>query len=254
MIISNVGRTMAKPVNDEIQVQIRVFASLRQVLGAAQLTLSVPPDTTVAGLLERLGNEYPAAEPLLSRVVVAINQNYAEPSQPLTQDDQVAVFPPVSGGSAEITRSTAAVTHTALSAEPIDVDQVTALVSEPEVGGVVTFAGVVRDNNLGRQVNYLEYEAYPEMAEAKLVQIVMECRERWPAIRGVAVVHRTGHLEIGELAVLVAVGAPHRDDGAFEAVRHIIDRTKEIVPIWKKEVWADGEEWLEGDYVPKPGE
>jgi molybdopterin synthase catalytic subunit len=92
------------------------------------------------------------------------------------------------------------------------------------------------------------------MAEAKMRQIVAEARERWPAIRGVAVVHRTGHLEIGEVAVLVAVGAPHRDDGAFEAARYIIDRIKEIVPIWKKESWADGEEWLEGDYLPQPGE
>ena len=122
------------------------------------------------------------------------------------------------------------------------------------IGAVVTFAGVVRDNNLGRQVGYLEYEAYPEMAETKMQQVVDEARERWPAIRGVAVVHRTGHLEIGEMAVLVAVGAPHRGDGAFEAARYIIDRTKEIVPIWKKESWADGEEWLEGDYHPRSGE
>jgi molybdopterin synthase catalytic subunit len=92
------------------------------------------------------------------------------------------------------------------------------------------------------------------MAESRLRQIVKEARERWPAIRGVATVHRTGHLEIGEMAVLVAVAAAHRDDGAFEAARYIIDRTKEIVPIWKKEVWANGEEWLEGDYVPQPGE
>ena len=129
-----------------------------------------------------------------------------------------------------------------------------ALVTEPRVGAVVTFAGVVRDNNLGRPVGYLEYEAYPEMAETKMRQVVSEARERWPEIQGVAVVHRTGHLEIGEMAVLVAVGAPHRGDGAFEAARYIIDRTKEIVPIWKKEGWADGEEWLEGDYRPQPGE
>jgi len=129
-----------------------------------------------------------------------------------------------------------------------------ALVTEPDIGGVVTFAGVVRNNNLGRQVSYLRYEAYPEMAEAKLRQIVAEARELWPLIRGVAVVHRTGRLEIGETAVLVAVGVPHRGDGAFEAARYIIDRTKEIVPIWKKEVWGDGEEWLEGDYRPQTGE
>jgi molybdopterin synthase catalytic subunit len=92
------------------------------------------------------------------------------------------------------------------------------------------------------------------MAVAKLRQVVTEARERWPKIRRVTVVHRVGHLDPGETAVLVAVGAPHRDDGAFEATRFIIDRIKEIVPIWKKEGWSDGARWLEGEYRPQPGE
>jgi molybdopterin synthase catalytic subunit len=125
---------------------------------------------------------------------------------------------------------------------------------EPGSGGIVTFIGIVRKENLGRQVRYLEYEAYPEMAEAKIHQVVNEVRERWPRVRGVAIVHRVGHLEIGEAAVFIAIGAPRRDDGAFESVRYTIDRIKEIVPIWKKEVWADGEEWLEGKHFPKVGE
>jgi molybdopterin synthase catalytic subunit len=146
------------------------------------------------------------------------------------------------------------VTFVGLSAQRIDPLHLSSLVTEPGSGAVVTFAGVVRNQNLGRQVDQLEYEAYPPMAETKLGQIVAEARERWPAIRGVAVVHRTGQLEIGETAVLVAVGAPHRDDGAFEAARYVIDRTKEIVPIWKKETWTEGEEWLEGEYHPRAGE
>lgn len=239
---------------NEIQVRVRAFASLRQVLGTANLTLSLPADTTVADLLERLSADYPAAAAHLARAVVAVNQNYADRAQPLAQGDEVAVFPPVSGGTPDLIAHNTAVTYIALSAEPIDPLPLSALVTEPSIGAVVTFAGVVRDNNLGRRVRYLGYEAFAEMAEAKLHQVVTEARERWPAIRGVAVVHRTGHLEIGEMAVLVAVGAPHRDDGAFEAARYIIDRTKEIVPIWKKEVWTDGEEWLDGDYHPQPGE
>jgi molybdopterin synthase catalytic subunit len=185
---------------------------------------------------------------------VAVNQDYADLKQVLAADDEVAVFPPVSGGGPEATHSEEVMTYTGLSAEPIDPLQLSAMVTEPGTGAVVTFAGIVRDNNLGRQVRYLDYEAFPPMAEAKLRQIVGEARERWPAIRGVAVVHRTGHLEIGEMAVLVAVSAPHRGDGAFEASRYIIDRTKEIVPIWKKEGWTEGEEWLEGEYQPQPGE
>jgi molybdopterin converting factor subunit 1 len=241
-------------VSNEIQVRVRAFASLRQALGAANLTVSVPSGTTVAGLLEQLGGDYPAAAAHLARAVVAINRDYADRTRSLLPDDEVAVFPPVSGGTTDLVGQETVVTYTALSAKPIDPLQLSALVSEPRIGAVVTFAGVVRDNNLGRHVRYLEYEAFGEMAQVKLRQVVAEARERWPAIRGVAVVHRTGLLQIGEMAVLVAIGAPHRDDGAFEATRYIIDRTKEIVPIWKKEVGADGEEWLEGDYHPLPGE
>jgi len=241
-------------VTEEFQVQVLTFASLRQLLGRPSLTLSLAPGATVADLIERLSGDYPAAAPHLARALVAINQDYADRTQPLAPNDEVAIFPPVSGGAGNAARPAEAVTHVALSADPIDPTPLAELVTEPGTGGVVTFAGVVRDNNLGRQVRYLDYEAYPPMAEAKLQQVVAEARERWPAIRGVAVVHRTGHLEIGETAVLVAVGAPHRGDGAFEAARYIIDRTKEIVPIWKKEVWADGAEWLEGDYRPQPSE
>jgi molybdopterin synthase catalytic subunit len=208
----------------------------------------------VAHLLERLSVDYPAAGSHLRRALVAINQEYVDPSQPLAPDDEVVVFPPVSGGEPDTTTREEEVTFVGLSADPIDPLALSDMVSEPGSGAVVTFAGLVRDNNLGRPVHYLDYEAYPEMAETKMQQVVAEAREHWPLIRGVAVVHRTGHLEIGEMAVLVAVGAPHRADGAFEAARYIIDRTKEIVPIWKKEAWAEGEEWLEGDYRPQPGE
>ena len=227
---------------------------MRQALGTANLTQELPPGATVAHLMERLSADYPAAGPQLRRALVAINQEYVDLSQPLAPDDEVAVFPPVSGGGSDETTQKKVITFAGLSPDPIDPLALSEMVAEPGTGSVVTFAGLVRDNNLGRGVRYLEYEAYPGMAETKLRQIVDEARERWSAIRGVAVVHRTGHLEIGEMAVLVAVGAPHRGDGAFEAARHIIDRTKEIVPIWKKEAWADGEEWLEGDYRPRPRE
>ena len=241
-------------VNNEIKVQVRAFASLRQALGTDNLTVSLPSGATVADLLERLSAEYPTAAPQLARALVAIDHNYADRTQSLAPGDKVAIFPPVSGGAGELAGHDTAVTYAALSAETIDPRRLSDLVSEPGSGAVVTFSGIVRDNNLGRQVQYLEYEAFGSMAEAKLRQVVAEARERWPAIRGVAVVHRTGHLEIGAMAVLVAVAASHRDDGAFEAARYIIDRTKEIVPIWKKESWADGAEWLEGDYHPLPGE
>jgi molybdopterin converting factor subunit 1 len=240
-------------MSEKMQIRVRAFASLRQALGTDRLTLSLEGGATVTEVLAQLSEEYPGAAPHLARALVAVNRDYADRSQPLGPNDEVAVFPPVSGGGTKVA-AREMVTHVALTAESIDPLELSARVSDPGTGGVVTFAGVVRDNSLGRSVRHLEYEAYPPMAEAKMGQIVEEARERWPEIRGVAVVHRVGRLEIGELAVLVAVAAPHRDDGAFEATRYIIDRTKEIVPIWKKEVWTDGEEWLEGEYQPRPGE
>ena len=124
----------------------------------------------------------------------------------------------------------------------LSVDKVVAGVTDAAVGAVVTFVGVVRGTSEGRQVRYLEYEAYPEMAERTLAQIGEEVRARWLEILRVAIVHRVGRLGIGETAVVIALAAAHRP-GVFDALRFAIDRLKEIVPIWKKEVWADGEEW-----------
>jgi molybdopterin synthase catalytic subunit len=126
--------------------------------------------------------------------------------------------------------------------QAISVDQVIGRLADPAVGAITTFVGVVRGETDGRETLYLEYEAYPEMAEATLKQVGQEVQERWPEIRQVAIVHRTGHLEIGETAVVIALSAAHRRQ-VFDALHYAIDRIKEIVPIWKKEVWADGEEW-----------
>jgi molybdopterin synthase catalytic subunit len=126
--------------------------------------------------------------------------------------------------------------------DPISADEVIARLADPAVGGIATFVGVVRGKTDGKETLYLEYEAYPDMAEATLAQIGDEIRQRWPSIRQVAIVHRTGRLEVGETATVIAVSAAHRPE-VFDALRYAIDRLKEIVPIWKKEVWVDGEAW-----------
>jgi len=126
--------------------------------------------------------------------------------------------------------------------QAISVDQVISRLADPAVGAITTFVGVVRGETDGRETLYLEYEAYPEMAEATLKQVGQEVQERWPEIRQAAIVHRTGRLEIGETAVVIALSAAHRRQ-VFDALHYAIDRIKEVVPIWKKEVWADGEEW-----------
>jgi molybdopterin synthase catalytic subunit len=131
-----------------------------------------------------------------------------------------------------------------ITTEPISVDEVSRRVNNPAVGAVVSFAGIVRGTNAGRQVRYLEYEAYPEMAEPMLAQIATEIKARWP-VEKVAIVHRVGRQEIGDTSVVIAVASGHRQ-GAFEAGRYAIDRIKEIVPVWKKEYFEDGEIWIEG--------
>ena len=120
-------------------------------------------------------------------------------------------------------------------------------VRKDESGAVALFSGVVRNENLGRRVLYLEYDAYPEMAERVMREIAEEVKARWPVL-DVAIQHRTGRLEIGETSLLVAVSAAHRKE-AFEACHALVDRFKEVVPIWKKEVWEGGEEWIEGEAV-----
>jgi molybdopterin synthase catalytic subunit len=124
----------------------------------------------------------------------------------------------------------------------LSADEVISRLADPGNGAVVTFVGVVRDNTDGRRVLHLEYEAYPEMAEETLRQIGAEIQQKWRSIHAVAIVHRVGRLEIGEASVVIALSAAHRPE-MFDALHYGIDRLKEIVPIWKKEVWSNGSEW-----------
>jgi molybdopterin synthase catalytic subunit len=126
--------------------------------------------------------------------------------------------------------------------EPLSIDDVVARLADPANGAVGAFVGVVRGETDGRETQHLEYEAYPEMAEEQLLRIGVEIRERWPTICEAAIVHRIGRLEIGEIIVIIAISSAHRQD-VFAATHYAIDRLKEIVPVWKKEIWASGEEW-----------
>ncbi|HET9477391.1 MAG TPA: molybdenum cofactor biosynthesis protein MoaE [Dehalococcoidia bacterium] len=130
---------------------------------------------------------------------------------------------------------------------PLDPDKLVSHVRKDEAGAVVLFYGVVRDNSLGRRVDHLEYDAYPEMAEKVMRDLADEIISRFP-VTDIAIQHRTGRLEIGEASLLVALSSPHRKEG-FEAAAALVDRFKEVVPVWKKEVWEGGEEWIEGEPV-----
>lgn len=234
-----------------MEVEVRLFATLKDRAGRATVPVQLQEPARVADLLVALGAQYPSLAPALESALVAVNQEFAFPDQALASGDQIALFPPVSGG-ADLPHPT----YFAVTAEPLDVAAVTRRLVTPEVGAVVFFQGAVRGETrrpgLPAATLHLEYEAYAEMAAAKMEQIAREIWERWPDVRGVAIVQRIGKLEVGETTTFVACAAPHRDQGAFAAARYGIDRLKEIVPVWKKEVGADDSLWVEGDYRPGP--
>ncbi|GBD09345.1 Molybdopterin synthase catalytic subunit [Candidatus Thermoflexus japonica] len=233
-----------------MEVQIRLFATLKDRAGREQISVQLRDGASVADLLKAVGETYPALQPYLSSAVVAINHEFAFPEDRLRPGDEVALFPPVSGGDGDPLRPELV----ALTAEPIDLNALVQAVVTPRSGAVAFFTGVVRGEEGDRRVEFLEYEAYQPMAEAKMRQIVAEIRERWPLIHGIALVQRVGRMEVGEITVAVVVSAGHRHEGVFEAARYGIDRLKEIVPVWKKEIGSHGEVWIEGHYHPSPAD
>lgn len=216
-----------------MKITLKLFGSLREAAGTRTLELELPAGAKIEDLREALAARLPGAARFGPRVAVAVNQELAPPGTALAEGDEVALLPPVSGGSGRCT----------LSDRPLDVDAVVRRVAGPDAGGVVTFVGQVRDHARGRAIEHLEYEAYPGMAERELEKIAAEAAERWPGVR-VAVAHRTGTLAIGDIAVVVVAASAHRGE-AFEACRFSIDALKERVPIWKKEVATDGAYWVE---------
>ena len=141
-----------------------------------------------------------------------------------------------------------------LTEQPLSLDDVASRVTQPNCGAITTFAGVVRGETATQEgvrgTDFLNYEAYTEMAEAMLARIAVEIKQQWPKVEAVSILHRTGRLEIGEPSVVIAVATPHRGDGCFEACRYAIERLKAIVPIWKQENWSDGAVWVEGPRQP----
>jgi len=234
-----------------MQVEIRLFATLKDRAGLDRIRVTLEEPANVESLVSETAKAYPSLALALPTALVAVNKAYAAADTPILAGDDVAIFPPVSGGdSSELPFPT----YFAVTTEKVDLESIHAHLTQPDVGAIVTFSGAVRGETrrqgLPPATLFLEYEAYQEMAEAKMNQIAREIWERWPLVKGVAIVQRIGKLEIGESTTIVACAAGHRDQGAFEAARYGIDRLKEIVPVWKKEVGHDRSIWIEGDYRP----
>jgi molybdopterin synthase catalytic subunit/molybdopterin converting factor small subunit len=222
--MSRAGRQLADTLT-RVRVRVRLFAGLRERAGAGSLEIDVPDGATVADVwpVLELGDE-PAG------LLYARNRAYVEPGEALQAGDEVAVIPPVSGGDFR------------LSADPLTVDAAVAEVRDEAAGAIATFVGTTRARSRGREVVHLEYEAYEGMAEQVMAELATRLVERHELCK-VAIHHRTGRVDIGETSVVIAVSAPHRA-AALEACREAIDELKVSVPLWKKEKYVGGEEWI----------
>ncbi len=215
-----------------ITVTLLFFAGQRDIVGQSKLTRAIEPDTSVGVLWEQLTSDYPGLQKHTGHLFFAVNQEFSDPATTLHHGDEVAFIPPVSGGLPLLPEPFA------ITDAPLEPAPLVQLVQTAEDGAVVTFAGVVRNNFDDRATAYLTYQAYTDMALSVLRQIAGEAQASY-AIGQVAVHHRVGRLDIGETAVLVVVAAPHRQ-AALDAAGYIMDRIKQIAPIWKQEHWADG--------------
>jgi molybdopterin synthase catalytic subunit len=233
-----------------IQVTVRFFATFKDRAGLSETRLELPEGAVVTDLKARLAAQFPSLAAGLDSALVSVNREYAFDGDSLPEAAEVALFPPVSGGADHPT-----VLY--LTEAEIDLNALLEEITLPSTGAACIFSGMVRAETARHEpfeTDFLEYETYQEMAEGKMKQVAEEIRERWPQVLGIAIVQRIGRLYPGTPTVLIACSAAHRDTGVFEASRYGIDRLKEIVPIWKKEVGPGGEEWVEGEYRPIRGD
>jgi molybdopterin synthase catalytic subunit len=235
-----------------MKLTVLFFATLKDKAGRDRLALDLPDGATVAALKNRLAADLPALAANLPTALASVNHEFAFAEDVLKDGDEIALFPPVSGGTTE-TPITNPPTVFKITNDPIDLNALVASITLPTTGAACVFTGMVRGvttRGAAHETVRLEYEAYIPMAESKMKQVADEIRARWPSVEGIALVQRIGPLDPGTPTVLIACSAAHRDTGVFEAARYGIDRLKEIVPVWKKEIGPGGEVWVEGGYTP----
>jgi molybdopterin synthase catalytic subunit len=227
-------------------IKVLFFATLKERAGIREKRIEAADALRIRDLKILLGQQNPELAPLLETSLASINREFAFDEDWIPAGAEVAFFPPVSGGGdfptiVEITEA------------QLDLDLLLVQITLPTTGAACIFTGMVRavtHHHPPHETALLQYEAYKPMAEAKLRQVVEEIRQQWPTVEGIAIVQRIGILDPGTPTVLIACTAAHRDTGVFEAARYGIDRLKEIVPVWKKEVGPSGETWVEGEYIP----
>lgn len=237
-------------MSQSISVTVLLFAAVADAAGRRRVDLQLPPGATLDDAVQVLVDQYPGLLPWLDRVSYARNLEITTKGARLADGDEIALLPPVSGGDRSRTAGGSLPRGSGdgtllVTTEPLSLDAAQRLVSSPYAGATCVFAGTVREFTGSHQTSYLEYDVYPDMAIKVMEQLKQEMESRWPRLR-VAFHHRVGRLEIGEVSVVVAVSAPHRDE-AFTAGRFGIDELKRRLPVWKKEVYADGSHWVGSD-------
>jgi molybdopterin synthase catalytic subunit len=232
-----------------MRVRVLFFGQLKDIVGTTEDDAEISDGARVEHLFERYGRRFPRLAEFRPSIAASVNQKYADWRAPLNDGDEVGFLPPVSGGQEGEARATSADIFE-LVGERIEPQVFMERLKAPRDGALVTFDGFVRDNSKGQRTLYLEYEGYEPMALAKMREIGAEIHEKFP-IHRIAIVHRLGRLEIGETSVWIGVSSPHRRE-AFDACRFAIDSLKRVVPIWKKEHFASGAVWADGDPFPEP--
>ena len=223
---------MTTPVN----IRVLFFGAARDAVEANQLELAVEAPATVQSAFQSLKARFSMLERFGRSLLFAVNQEYATPDTQLKENDELAVFPPVSGGSHDFFE---------LTTEAIDVGAVARRVVLPECGATVTLDGYAREWTKGKRTLYLVYEAYDSMALTEMQRLGAEAHKQFE-IAHIGIVHRTGRIDIGATSVVIAASAPHRR-AAFQACEWAIKELKRTVPIWKKEIFEGGEQWVDAD-------
>jgi molybdopterin converting factor subunit 1 len=229
-----------------VQIKVLFFGLLKDVCGRSEDRLDLPASSALRSVFDHYAAEYPALREMAKSVVLARNHEFGNPSDLLADGDEVALLPPVSGGSLPPEIVDPAGHFFTLTRDAIDSRAAEERILQGFDGAIVTFQGVVRNNTRGRATLRLEYECYEAMAIRKMAEIGREIAGQF-AISRIAMIHRLGRMEIGEASVVVLAAAPHRRP-AFDAALEGINRLKKTVPIWKKEFFADGEVWVEGEW------
>jgi molybdopterin synthase catalytic subunit len=236
---------MIDPENSKITIQVLFFGGAKDIAGTNSIEIILESPATLTSAAQAVLTRFPGLKRYGRSLLFAVNQEYTSGNTQIQANDELAVFPPVSGGSETVCDYRCPNDFFELTKDPIDVGAVARRVVLPECGATVTLDGYARRWTADRETEYLVYEAYDRMALSEMQKLGSEAHKRFE-IAHVGIVHRTGRLEIGETSVVIAVSSPHRR-AAFEACEWLIKELKRTVPIWKKEVFQDGEVWVEGE-------